>query len=77
MWAIVLRPIVAPIAFVLLVAPIAWSLYRVFPESRLKVVLFRVRTGPHATRRDKWVMVTAGTVAYAAFLGWVVFLAGR
>jgi len=77
MWAIVLRPILAPMAFVLIVAPIAWALYRVFPEGRLKVALFKVRDGPHATRRDRRTMVIAGTVAYAGILAWVVILAGR
>ena len=73
--AIALRPIVSPILFFLFVAPIAWLLYRVFPPGRLKVILFRQRTGPHATRRDKWVIGVAAVVAQGMFFG-LIFVLG-
>jgi hypothetical protein len=65
MWAILLRPIFNVLFFFLVVAPIAWLIYRVFPAGRLKVFLFRVRTGPHATRRDKAIMALAAVLGYA------------
>ena len=54
--AIAIRPFVVPVFVFVVVAPIAWLLYRLFPPGRLKVVLFRERTGPHASLRDKWVI---------------------
>ena len=69
MWALLLKPIFGPLFLFLVVAPIAWLLYRLFPEGRLKTFLFRVRTGPHATRRDGvvyalwWIGLHAGLVA--------------
>ena len=64
-WAIVLKPIVLPIFMFIVVAPVAWVLFKVFPNGRLKVVLFKDRSGPGATRRDKIVMALAGIGAYA------------
>lgn len=49
-WAIVLKPIVLPVFMFLVVAPIAWALFKVFPNGRLKVILFKDRHGPGATR---------------------------
>ena len=72
--AIAIRPFVVPVFVFVVVAPIAWLLYRLFPPGRLKVVLFRERTGPHASLRDKWVIGIAAVVAEAAFLAWIVYL---
>ena len=74
LWAFLLRPIFNAVLFFVIVAPIAWLLYRAFPEGRLKVLLFRVRSGPHAAPRDKWVMTGAAIAGYAALLGWILFL---
>lgn len=38
-----LKPIVAPIFMMLIVAPIVWLLYKLIPNSRLKVFLFKIR----------------------------------
>jgi hypothetical protein len=77
MWAILLRPILAPIFLFVIVAPIAWFAYQLFPAGRLKVFLFRVRTGPNATRRDKWVMTVALMIAYAAYFTGLAILVLR
>ena len=73
--AIAIRPIVAPVFFFVAVAPIAWLLYRLFPPGRLKVALFRQRSGPHASRRDKWVIGLAAVAAEAALIAWFAYLA--
>ena len=62
-WAIVLKPFVLPIFMTVVVAPVAWLLFKLFPNGRLKVVLFRDRSGPGATRRDKVMMTIAGVGA--------------
>ena len=67
-WAIVLKPIVLPIFMFTMVAPVAWLLFKVFPSGRLKVVLFRDRSGPGATRRDKVVMTLAAVGAYVVLI---------
>ena len=72
--AIAIRPVAVPIFFFVAVAPIAWLLYRVFPPGRLKVILFRQRTGAQASRRDQWVIGIAAVIAEAAFLAWIVYL---
>ena len=72
--ATVLRPIVTPIFFFLVVAPIAWLLYRAFPPGRLKVFLFRERTGPDATIRDKWLIGLAVVLFYVVFIGALVMV---
>jgi hypothetical protein len=69
--AILLKPIILAVFFFLVVAPIAWLLYRAFPEGRLKVILFRNRSGPEATDRDKRVMVYSVIGAYLAFFAWL------
>jgi hypothetical protein len=74
MWALLLKPILLAIFVSLVVAPIAWAFYRLFPDGRLKVFLFRVRDGPHATQRDKWIYTLIGIVLYAALIGWVAVL---
>jgi hypothetical protein len=61
-WAILLKPIAVPIFMSSLVAPVAWLLFKVFPNGRLKVVLFKDRSGPEATRRDKFVMTWPASV---------------
>jgi hypothetical protein len=63
-WAIVLKPIVVPIFMFTMVAPVAWLLFKMFPNGRLKVVLFKDRSGPEATRRDKVVMALGVVGAY-------------
>ena len=74
MWAILLKPIFTAAIFFLVIAPITWLLYRMFPEGRLKVFLFKVRTGPTATRRDDvvytlWAIgLHAGLVAFIALV---------
>ena len=75
--AIVLRPIVTPILFCTCVAPIAWLLYRVFPSGRLKVLLFKDRSGAQATRRDKVLLTVAIVVAFVVMIGWAGYLGGR
>ena len=74
-WAIVLKPIVVPIFMFTMVAPVAWVLFKLFPNGRLKVVLFKDRSGPEATRRDKVVMTLARIGAYVvlAAVGVVVY----
>lgn len=74
MLALLLKPLLTAILFLGIVFPIAWLLYRVFPNGRLKVMLFRARSGPGATARDKWVMSIAVVAAYAAFFAWIVAL---
>lgn len=67
-WAILLKPIAIPIFMFTMVAPVAWLLFKLFPNGRLKVMLFKDRSGPGATRRDKVVMASAGIGAYAALI---------
>jgi len=68
-WAILLKPIVLPIFMFIMVAPVAWALFKLFPNGRLKVVLFKDRSGPEATRRDKVVMAVAAIGAYVVLIG--------
>lgn len=55
--ALLIKPIVLPLFFFGVVAPVAWVLFRLFPNGRLKVFLFKVRDGPGATGRDKALMI--------------------
>ena len=68
-WAIVLKPIVLPIFMFTMVAPVAWLLFKMFPNGRLKVLLFKDRSGPDATRRDKVVMTLAVIGGYVVLVG--------
>ena len=80
LWAILLRPIFLPLFFFVIVAPIAWVLYGLFPPGRLKVLLFKDRTGKEATPSDKRVMTMAVIVGYLAIflvIGIVTALCGR
>lgn len=67
-WAILLKPILVPIFMFVMVAPVAWVLFKVFPNGRLKVILFKDRHGPRATRRDKVVIALAAMGAYAVLI---------
>ena len=67
-WAILLKPIAAPIFMLTLVAPVAWVLFKLFPDGRLKVTLFKDRSGSDATCRDKVVMTVAGIGAYVVLI---------
>jgi hypothetical protein len=70
--ALLVRPAVNLVLLALVVAPIVWVLYRIFPEGRVKVALFKVRKGPTATRRDDLVMAGGVMLAYVV-LGAVVW----
>jgi membrane protein required for beta-lactamase induction len=74
--AIALKPVLMPIFFFIVVAPIAWVLYQLFPDGRAKVVLFRQRSGPGATGRDAVVMCVAVVLAYV-LLGCEIAMLGR
>ena len=67
-WAILLKPIALPIFMFTLVAPVAWLLFKLFPNGRLKVVLFKDRSGPGATRGDKVVMTLGVIGAYVVLI---------
>ena len=67
-WAILLKPIATPIFMFTMVAPVAWVLFKLFPNGRLKVMLFKDRSGPEATRRDRVVMAMAGIGVYAVLI---------
>ena len=67
-WAILLKPLALPIFMFILVAPVVWLLFQVFPNGRLKVVLFKDRSGPGATRRDKVVMTLSVIGAYVVLI---------
>ena len=67
-WAILLKPIALPIFLFVVVAPVVWLLFRVFPNGRLKVMLFKDRSGPQATRRDKVVMTLSSIGAYVCLI---------
>ena len=66
--AILIRPLAYFVLYVVVLAPLIWVLYRVFPEGRLKIALFKVRSGPSASRRDKVVMAIAGVAGYAVLI---------
>jgi hypothetical protein len=70
--ALLIRPILNLVVLVLVIAPIVWLLYRIIPEGRVKVALFKVRKGPTATRRDDLVMAGGVVLAYVV-LGAVVW----
>lgn len=65
--AIALRPLAYLVLFAVAVAPMIWLPYRIIPDGKLKVFLFRVRSGPEATRRDK-VLMTALVIGFYAAL---------
>jgi hypothetical protein len=65
---VALRPLVSFLLFAVIVAPITWLLFRVIPDGRLKVLLFKVRTGEHVSRRDKAIMTLAVIGAYLLLL---------
>jgi hypothetical protein len=70
--ALLIRPAFNFLAMVLIVLPIEWVLFQVFPNGRLKVALFKHRTRDDATRRDKVIVTTAVVAGYlvlAALVG--------
>lgn len=67
-WAVLLKPIVLPIFMFVAVAPVAWLLFQLFPNGRLKVMLFKDRSGPEATLRDKVVMTLSVVGAYVVLI---------
>jgi len=69
LWAIALRPLVYFVLFVLVIAPITWLLYKIIPPGRFKIFLFKVRTGDHASRRDKLIITLAVIGFYILFFG--------
>lgn len=77
MIAIMLRQPALAILLMVVVWPVAWLLYRVIPNGRLKVVLFKVRTGKTAGRRDKVVMTAAVVAGYAVLIAFVGLLISR
>jgi hypothetical protein len=72
--AIVLRPLFSFVFLAVVVAPIVWLLHKIIPNSRFKVILFRVRSGRYATRRDKVVMTLAVIAGYGLIVGFVAAL---
>ena len=72
--AIILRPLANFLFFALVVLPIEWALFRLIPRGRLKVVLFKVRSGEQATPADKRLMTVASVAAIVlvvVFIGFV------
>ncbi len=75
-WAIVIKPLVIGAFMALVVAPIVWLLYKLLPMSRSKVVLFKVRDGSEATRRDRivhWVAAIAGNLIFFGWMGYLIW----
>lgn len=64
MIGVVVRPFAYVVLYVLVLAPLISVLYAIVPEGRLKVILFKVRSGPEATRHDKRVMLLGVAGAY-------------
>lgn len=77
MIAIMLRQPVLAILLVVVVWPMTWLLYKVIPNGRVKVMLFKVRTGKAAARRDKVVMTAAVVAGYAVLIAFVGLLISR
>lgn len=73
------KPFAYFLLFVLVVAPITWVLWRVIPDSRLKVFLFQVRhtEGEDAEPRDVAITLVASLVCYAALFAFVAHLLSR
>jgi hypothetical protein len=73
-WALLLKPLIYAAFFVLVIAPLVWALNKLIPMSRLKVLLFKVRSGNGATRRDKGIMIAGVLCAYAFLALLIAFL---
>lgn len=73
--AILIRPICYFVLYIVVLAPLIWLLYRMVPQGRLKIVLFKVRSGPGASTRDKTLMALAVVAGYACLIavGWAVY----
>lgn len=69
MWAVLLKPFAAFVFMALIVAPISWFLFKLIPDGKLKIFLFRVRTGPDARPKDKRIMTIAVIIGYALLIG--------
>ena len=76
MIAILIRPMATLVVMAAIVLPIEWILFRLFPNGRLKVMLFRNRTGAHARPRDRCVMAAGVVIAYVLLLAWIGILQG-
>ena len=76
MVAVLLRPLFSFLIMAAIVLPIEWVLFRLFPKCRLKVMLFRNRTGAHARPGDKRVMVAGVVIAYVLLFAWIGILQG-
>lgn len=72
-----LKPLVLPIFMVLVVAPIVWLLYKLIPNSRLKVFLFKIRGEANSLEspREKTlsrVLLVVILIAFYGFIFWFV-----
>jgi hypothetical protein len=74
MVAVLLRPLFSFAVMVAIVLPIEWVLFRMIPSGRLKVMLFRSRTGANACPGDKRVMTMAVVIAYVLLFAWLGML---
>lgn len=73
LWVVALRPLAFALLFAVVVAPITWLLYKIIPNGRLKVLLFKIRIGEHTSRRDKVIMTLAVIGAYVILFAAIGF----
>ncbi len=59
-----------------IVAPLAELIFRAIPNGKVKVALFRIRSGDDATKRDRRIMTLAVVAGYA-FLACEVSILAR
>ena len=73
--AILTKPLVTWVFMGLVIYPIVWLLFRMIPDGRLKVTLFKVRDDAEATRHDRAVKLWAGIAGNALLWAWIGIVA--
>jgi small-conductance mechanosensitive channel len=68
-----LKPLILPIFMFLVVAPIVWVLYKIIPNSRLKVFLFKVRGEADSVETPKEKTLSR-VLLYGIIVGFYVFI---
>ena len=72
--ALLIKPLVTFLFFALIVLPIEWLLFQVFPDGRLKVALFRPMTGERARPGDRRKWIAAAILANVVLWCWIGFV---
>lgn len=68
-----LKPLIVPIFMVLVVAPIVWLFYKLIPNSRFKVFLFKIRGEKDSVETPKEKVISR-VLLFGIIIGFYIIL---